>query len=592
VDSFAARLELARRARTGRLVAQRGGRLAGSASVDDARAGLAVAAARRAAERPDIRANATYPVRSHGFGPNDSPFEILIALAMILAIPLTVLAVSCANVANLQLARATTRARELAVRLAIGASRAQIVRLLVIEAAMLAMASTLAGWLGAAGAIAIAQAYFPLILTLDYRVLIFALALTTGVTLLSGLAPALIATRRSMAADLKHTHQGGGMAHRRLRHALVIVQVAASFVLLAGSSIFVRTSYAVQAGVPRAIEEQLVVAFDMDMLGYGPDDVGRVARGLRDRLRADPRVVAISLERDSSGRYGLPGDDLDSARHSNVKDVTPDWATVTDARVVAGRWLESGGAPDAVVVNERLARQIDPEGRVVGRRVVLRTSAQARQTLEIVGVIESQKRRVDDEQPDPVIYRLLPAVPPAGFDVRIRTRDNTALALDLRGIVESVEPRLPWARFWFGKDLYAGEFDAFRFMALAVGGFGALALLVAAGGLYAVMAYVVSLRQREFGIRIAIGARPEDLTAIVGRLALRLSGWGLAAGLVIAVPLAFVFRALMVGFSLSVTDPLSWLPVLAALAGVTVLAAIVPARRASRVDPMRVLRAE
>ena len=199
---------------------------------------------------------------------------------------------------------------------------------------------------------------------------------------------------------------------------------------------------------------------------------------------------------------------------------------------------------------------------------------------------------MNDVQPYPVIYRLLPAATPTVFDLRIRSRDSAAVAADLRALVQSVDPRLPWVKFWHGADLYAGEFDAVRYLALAIGGFGALALLVAAGGLYAVMAYVVSLRQREFGIRMAIGARPEDLTAIVGRLALRLAGWGLAAGLILSVPAAFALRAMLVGITLSVADPLSWLPVLAALGGVTVLAAIVPARRAARVDPVRVLRVE
>ncbi len=569
------------------------GRMAPPTTIDDVRASLTVPAARRAAERPDIRTSATYLVRSHGFGPNDSPTDVLIMLAMILAIPLTVLAVSCANVANLQLARATTRARELAVRMALGASRGQIVRLLVLEAALLALASTLAGWLGAATTITLAQSYFPLILTLDHRVLIFALSLTTGVTLLSGLAPAWLATRRSMAGDLKRTHQGGGLAHARLRHGLVVAQVAASFVLLAGSNVFVRTSYAVQADVPRAIAEQLVVSFDVGMLGYGPADANRLTRDLRTRLGADARVDAVSFERDTSGRYGSPDTDLDNARFTSVKEVSPDFAAVTDARVVAGRWLEATDGPQAVVVNERMARQLDPDGRAVGRRVVLRTGAdEPRLTLDIIGVIENQKRRVDDFQPDAAMYRLLPAAAPTVFDVRIRTRNAAAVAGDLRGIVESVDARLPWAGFWFGRDLYAGEFDAFRYAAMAVGGFGVVALLVAAGGLYAVMAYVVSLRQREFGIRIAIGARPEDLTAIVGRLALRLAGWGLAVGLAIAVPLGFAMRAMIVGVSLSIDDPWSWLPVIAALAAVTLLAALVPARRAARVDPIRVLRVE
>lgn len=603
------------------------GRLRPETTVEDARRHLVAASLRRARERPDIRANAEYIVRPHGFSIDDAPIGVLLVMAMLLAVPLTVLAVACANVANLQLARATTRAREIAVRLSIGASRGQIIRLLSLETAMLAAAATTAGWLGAAGVMRVARSWFPLTIELDHRVLWFAIALAIGVTMLSGLAPAWIATRRSVSGDLKHTAQGGGLPHARLRHALVVVQVAASLVLLIGSGLFVRTGYAVQGDIPQAVREQVIVSFDLGLLSYREVDTRRFVQDLQARLSVDPRIQAVSIERNQSGRYASPG--APTARFARLKEVTPEWPAVTDARLVLGRWLEARDPPRAVVVNERLARQLVPDGQVIGRQIVAWTGDdETPKTLDIAGVVENQRRYFDDWNPDAMIYAVLPSDSQGAsvtdrrreaaaaaaadgpvtlapgepivhrvadtreFDLHIRTHDAAAVEGDLRRLVREIDPRVPWAGLWLGPDLYAGEFESVRWLWLTIGALGGLALLLAAAGLYAVMAYVVSLRQHEFGVRLAIGASARDLRAIVGRLALRLSGAGLAGGLLVTVPLALVFRSQLVGVTLAVFDPWAWLPVVAALAGITFIAALGPARRAARVDPVSVLRAE
>lgn len=599
-----------------------GGRLSAGSTIADARRSVGAAGLRRGRERPDIRANAAYVVRPHGFSLEDAPVGLLIGMAMLLLVPLTVLAVACANVANLQLARATTRAREIAVRLSIGASRGQILRLLSLETALLAVVATSTGWLGTIAVIRVVQDDFPLVIALDHRVLGFAIALVVVVTVLAGLAPAWMATRRSAAADLKHTVQGGGLPHARLRHALVIVQVAASVVLLVGSGLFVRLSHAVRTDIPPSISEQLTVAFDVGLLGDSPAETQRILGDLQARLSVDPRVRAASIERNLSGRFANPGAAM--ARFARVKEITAEWPAVTDARLVAGRWFDVRDDARAVVVNERLAAIVAPDAVAVGRQIVVWTSDDAAKTREIVGVIANQPRHVDDWNPSPAIYSRLGASPAdkapeprregdaAGapprladgepviqqraeareFDLTIRTREPAAVAGDLRRLVREIDPRLPWTGFSFGPDLYAGEFDSVRTLALAVGALGALALLLAAAGLYAVMGYVVSLRQHEFGVRLAIGASARDLMALVGRLALRLSAIGLTAGVLITVPLALVFRSLLVGVTLPVFDPVAWLPVIAVLAGVTAVAALGPARRAARIDPMRVLKVE
>jgi predicted permease len=557
------------------------------ASIEDTRQGLIAAGARRAGERPDIRAGAEYPARRHGFGPSEASIDLWIVMGMLLSVPLTVLAIACANVANLQLARATARTRELSVRQALGASRGQVIRLLSIEAALLTIAGAAAGWAGAAAVIRLAQSWFPLIVTLDWRVLAFALLLVAGVTMLSGVVPAWIATRRSAGGGWRHSAQGGGMPHARLRNGLVVVQIAASFVLLAGSQLFVRMAATVRAEVPASVREQLVVSFDLGMLGYGAADTSRVMDALEARLRSRPDVAAVSFARSTLTRFSAsaaaaPG----SSRPMVLSEVTSAFAAVTSSRLLSGRWLQPGDSPRAVVVNERLARQLAEDGQVVGRQAVLDPA----EPVDIVGVVENQRRRADDVLPDPLIYRLLPAARPSAFELHVRVADASALAGDLAALLRDVDPRVPWTGLWLGADLYAGEFDAVRVLALGVGGFGALALVVAAAGLHAVITYVVSLRRREFGIRLAIGARARDLVSLVGRVALRLLALGLAIGLAIAVPLAFALRSQIVGVSLELLDPWAWLPVTVALGAVTALAALMPARRAAGVNPVEVLR--
>ena len=211
---------------------------------------MAAGADRLAAAFPDTRRAATIIARGHGLGPTDTSLELLMFVAVLLSLPLTVLLIGCANVANLQLARATERAREFTVRVALGASRAQVVRLLTFEAAALAVLAVGAGWLGAQVIITIAQPSFPIDLVVDRRVFGFAIALICAVTALSGLAPAWWGTRRAGSFMLKQT--APGVAHARLRHALVVVQLALSLALLTTSGLFMTSLRAMHGEVPEA----------------------------------------------------------------------------------------------------------------------------------------------------------------------------------------------------------------------------------------------------------------------------------------------------------------------------------------------------
>jgi putative ABC transport system permease protein len=368
------------------------GRLAPRATQDDARSAMTFGAQRLAAAHPLNRRGAIVIVHDHTLGPNDSPLEILTMVTVLLSLPLTVLLIGCANVANLQIARASERARELSVRCALGASRAQVIRLLTCEAAILAVLSVGAGWMGAQVILTIAQPSFPVALALDGRVLAFALLLTVGVTVLSGLTPAWWGTRR---ADLmlRHTGRTGGTGHSRLRHALVIVQMALSLVLLATSGLFMASLRAMREEVPPAARTTLVVPLDVDTLGYTAADTTRLREEVTTRLAEHPSVQSVAAERLVGFRYWAPTDAIDTRRYVAGGYVTPSWFETVGARLVAGRLVQESDTGTTAVVSERLARELAPNGSALGRLIYLSNSVIAAQSARWLGRSQARARR-------------------------------------------------------------------------------------------------------------------------------------------------------------------------------------------------------
>ncbi|HEY7476572.1 MAG TPA: ABC transporter permease [Vicinamibacterales bacterium] len=585
------------------------GRLAPEATQDAALASLTLGAHRLSAAYPDSRRGAHAVVRSHGFGPNDSPIEILVMIMILLSVPVTVLAIGCANVANLQLARATERARELAVRVALGASRSQVVRLLTFEAAGLAILAVTTGWLGARLILIAAQPAFPVPLVLDLRVLAFALLLAGGVILLAGLAPAWIGTGRAGSLGLKQSSRGGGLAHSRLRHALVVVQMALSLALLVTSGLFISSLRAMRSEVPPAARATLVTTINPDILGLTAAETRQVREDLTSRLSLHPRVQSVGIERRTGFRYWAADADINLRMHAGGTYVSPAWFEAANVRIVAGRPLRASDTT-AAVVSERMARALAPDGTAVGKVFYVSDSVVAQQTpntivlvrplegqpppepasrlaVEIVGVAADMPRRPGDAQPDPVIYRPLPADASGLFTLRIRTDDAAAMT-QIRDVIRQTDRRLGTLNLQSAEELFLREIGPVRAMALSIGGLGVVALLLAAAGLYAVMAYLVSLRRQEIGIRMAIGARPVDVVRLVFRQGLRLSVLGSLAGMAIATPIAMGLGSAFVG--VSALDPAAVLPPAGALVMVALLASTIPARRAARIDPIRALR--
>ena len=283
------------------------GRVKAGLTTVDVERQLTVSAARIAASQPTTRANAAPRVRAHGFGPDAAPIQIFALVIALLALPLIVLAIGCANVANLHLARVAEQSRELAVRLALGASRAQLVRLLTLE--------TLARVLVAVGlsiglillTLARVQAMVPVFVSIDWRVLLFAVSLALGVSLATGLMPAWIVLRRTAAGELKQGSQSGGLRHSRLRGALIVGQVALSLGLMVLAGLFTRTSQAMVNDAPRALRQQMVASFDPSELRMTPLEARRFADTLAAGAAADGRVTHVALSIDDSVRFGLPG---------------------------------------------------------------------------------------------------------------------------------------------------------------------------------------------------------------------------------------------------------------------------------------------
>jgi predicted permease len=574
------------------------GRLARGSTRLDAEAQLNVAARRVEAAYPATRPQARVVTRPHGFGPGDAPSDVIAIILLFLSVPMSVLAIACANVANLQLARATERTRELAVRLSLGATRLQLIRLLTLESLALAVAASAIGATGALVALRLIGDSLPFAIPYDWRVGTFAVGLAAFVTMLTGLAPAWLVLRRAVASGLRHDGRTAGPAHARLRSALVVVQVALSVGLLFIGALFTRSLGALNRGIPPIAREILVTELELRQAGgYTRAEARRFADAITSRLAMNSRISAAGFADfvPSGGGvvFSRPGEtgERDSA---NGGFVTPGWFDTVRARVLAGRLLNAADAGTPVaLVNETLATSLARSGApVVGMTLsALHTTRdgvnERAQPVQIVGVIADPIAYPDGHK-EPAMYLPMPADPPTSLVLLTRALEPGAVTADLRATMASIDPRLPFFGAATVASRIARELSPIRYIALSVGAFGALALLLALLGLYAVLAYVVSLRRREIGVRVAIGAGPRDVMGLVVRQSLRLVAIGGLAGFALAVPLAFLIRAALIG--ISAVDPLALVPTLAALGAVALVAAAVPARRAARIDPVRALR--
>jgi predicted permease len=520
-----------------------------------------------------------------------------------------VLLIACANVANLLLARASGRRREIATRLALGAGRSRLVRQLLTESLLLAFLGGAVGLVVTLWTSGLLPRFFPptesggLDLSLDWRVLGFtsAVVLLTGV--LFGLAPALKATRTDLVTSLKDDAGSYGHRLRRLglRDALVISQLALSLVLLIGAALFVRSlQHALEADPGFASQNLLLASIEAGGTGVSEEQGKLFYQQMLERVGTVPGVGAVSLTvvtpiSGGGQRRGVqlegyqPQENEDTELNTNV--VGLNYFNTMSIPLVQGRDFnvqDREGSGGVVIVNEELARRYFPGQSAVGKRLRMGSDSPYR---EIVGVARTAKYRNLREQPLPFIYLPFAQEYQSRMTLLVRTTgDPTSLIPALRNEIHALNNDVPVFAVHTMAEHIGAQLAADRMVAVLLSVFGGAALLLAAIGIYGVMAYSVAQRTHEIGIRIALGAERRDIFKLIVGQGLMLILIGAALGLALALALTRVLKNLL--FDVSASDPLTFGVIALLLIAVALLACYLPARRATKVNPLVALRYE
>jgi putative ABC transport system permease protein len=560
-------------------------------------------AARVEAGNPDPQRNPRIVVTDPWTTPAITPMQVWFLYVALLAAPLTVLAIGCANVANLQLVRASMRARELAVRASIGAARGQLIRLLTFEAIFLAIAAFVTSALGTWLLLAVAESVIPIPVHLDMRVMVFSLCVALLVIVATGVLPGLISTRSDASAHLRSAGRSMASGNSRLRRGLVVAQVTLCFLLLLSAGVFTRGLYVISGNVPPHAATTLIAPMRFDLLSrYGPAERRAFLDLFDSRMRADSRVRAIGYTNSgvfSGGilRFWRDGDPPGPGKIAAILKADEAYFNVVGLRVLRGRALTSADAASgpAAMVNEAFIKKHELAEPVVGQslRISLVRDALNREEnasprhVTIVGVVSSLAS--DSQDDGPKVFLPMPSLPDY-ISAWISADNATTLADEVRRTITDLDPELAAPSVRTLSEHHADTAGPLAMIAQAAGGLGIVALLLAVSGLYSVIAFFVVLRTNEFGIRLALGARSADIVRLVIGQALRLAGLGLVAGILLGAPLLFVLNA---NFSFTQPfDPVVILPTAFLLSVTALVAGWVPARRAASIQASEALRAD
>ena len=566
------------------------GRLRSGATVRAAQAELAIIGTRLATQSTARRRDGMLRGLRFGLDWSEDAGLALMALALYLFIPTCVLAIGCANVINLQLARATERARELSVRMALGASRARLARLLTLEIVLLATAAGVLGWLGATLLLAAMQPWFPAPLSIDRRVSIYVLVLVSGTIAAGGLFPGWLASRDVVAAGLKE-QAAGGMRQRRLRSVLVVFQIAACVALLFLTGLAVRSLQAAARLIPAGAAGTLVADVDLSTLPHGQPSPGDFVDAVDDTLRSQSAVSSAGIA-DFFGigggvRYWMPSDGIDAARAARGGFVTGGWFESMGVRLLAGQPFASHD-PASVVVSESFAALTGASvTSILGAQLRIAHADTGVRPVRIVGVVSNLVPSSAGVS-IPMIFLPMPRSAPAALVLTVRAGDIATALKAARAAVSYAAPDAPLMRTQSVRARYEERSGPLRATTRIGMELGALALVLAMAGLYAVMAYAVRRRTREIGIRMAVGATLPQILTLVLRQGFALTVLGVAVGSAAAIPLAFLMRSIFQG--ISPVDPRALLSTGALLAAAALTASLVPAWRAARVNPIASLR--
>lgn len=590
---------------------QVGARLKHGVSLEQARAELDVIAANLAQQYPDTNKGVGLLVRDIGAYINRSLAPML---KILLGAVGCVLLIACANVANLLLARATVRQREVSIRAALGASRGRIIRQLLAESVLLAVLGGGCGILLAQLGLRFIHIYGPsagtdmarlAYIELDPTVLAFTLGFSLLTGIIFGLAPAWLGSRVDLNEMLKQGSRGSSEAgmRGRLRRLLVVAEVALALVLLAGAGLLVR-SFSQLAQVDPGFSLDHVATMQVLLNGrkyQQPGSRQQFSRDLLERIRAVPGVEAAGIANMTPFNTGSPFDFAIAGRPPDGQQpgaipylVTSDYFKAMGIRVLRGRVIEERdgvSAPPVFVVNEALVRQYFPNEEALGQTLTLTFGRNPRLSGEIVGVVADVMQGTPGEPPPPQFYLPWAVLPGGGLNVMVRTTGDPTAALSLlKNQVYTVDRDQPVAYARPLQGLMDDKLARQHFMLVLLGIYGLIALIIATVGIYAVMAYSVSQRTMEFGIRMALGASRQDMLGQVLRQGLLMVGLGLLVGLGAALALGQVVQSML--YNLSPRDPVTLAAICGLLLLVSLFACWLPARRAAKVDPVIALRAE
>jgi predicted permease len=517
------------------------------------------------------------------------------------------LVLSCANIAGLLMSRMPVRRFEMGVRAALGAGRARLVRQLLTEHLLLAMLGGLLGLLGAewtvTGLSALLSDVLPLgrVAQIDARVVAVTALIVCAATLLFGCVPALHAAPADVASTLRSGSRAVTRRSGRWSNALVSVQVALAMVLLVGSFLLIG-SFARLSLVDLGFRSRgvLTVPLSLSAPRYSAERRTILLDGLRDRLAALPGVEAVGATATNPFReWGFANDITPVERKADAppsglmqagwRSVTPGFFGVLQIPLVAGRTFtpaDRDGAERVAIVSRGLADRLWPHENAVGRRFYW--GGLDGQPRTVVGVVGDVRDTRLDAPPTPIVYLPYAQMPMEGMTLLVRVRKGTPATTDaIRRAVQGLDPAMPVDEIEAIDANRRRAVSAPRFRVVMLGTFGAVALALAALGLYGTVAFTVAQRSREIAIRVALGARPGQIVGLFFRDGATLAVAGTAVGLAIAWGVAGILRALL--FETPSRDPRAFVPAAALLVGVAVLASYLPARRATHVDPVATL---
>ena len=586
------------------------GRLRPSVTFDHAQAEMTAIARRLNDQLPAADRNrgiSVVPLSLHMVAPQSQ-----LALWMLGGAVFCVFLIAAANVASLSLARTLSRAREMAVRAALGASAGRIVRQLLTESVLLAAVSGLIGTGLALAGIRLIRAFGPGNLprlnevSLDLRVLGWALGISLVAGILVGLAPAMTTLRRDLRPSGEEGGRSvsGGAATRRIRRALVVAEFALAIVLLVGAGLLVRSWWHVKGIDPGLRPERVLMMELSSPTAFSvPAQRTDLYHRVLEQIQAVPGVQSAGIIGDlfigNSREQVLTTEGDDGTVSERVRfrrdEVSADFFKTLGTPLLRGRFFSIGDGPDAppvAIINDAMARRSWPGRDPVGRRFKLAPRDSDRPWYTVVGVVPDMRRQGLEREPVPQIFESLAQNPPRSVDLFIRTSSDDPLAMAgaLRAAVRRVEKHAPV----YGVTTLENRLGAFltqrRFQTSLLIAFSVVALLMAAIGIYGLIQYSIAMRTREIGIRMAVGAQAGEIFRMIILEGLKLSLTGLVLGLLGALWLGQAGSSLL--FGVTATDPVTFTTVSLLLTAVATSACYFPARRAMKVDPMVALRQE